>query len=80
MTVQFGQGLFAYIPGVSQTLSTEGATSVEGSSSVYSYKSAGYTSIPYERPPKVEDIVQTKYSDGTPFWADYVTPNKVWTC
>ena len=79
MTVQFGKGLFAYLPGVTQTQSTGTSTAVSGTTSA-GYKSAGYTSIPYEKAPQRMDTVPTKYSDGTPFWADYVTPNKVWTC
>ena len=42
------------------------------------YKTAGYSSIPYSKAPAVKDSVPTKYSDGTPFWADYVTPDNVW--
>ncbi len=42
------------------------------------YKTAGYASIPYERAPKAVDTVPTKYTDGTPFWADYSTPSHVW--
>lgn len=43
------------------------------------YKTAGYASIPYEKPPTVADTVPTKYSDGTAFWSDYCTPTKIWT-
>lgn len=38
----------------------------------------GYETIAYEKAPTVKDTVPTKYADGTPFWNDYVTPNKVW--
>ena len=44
------------------------------------YKTKSYAAISYEKSPVVKDTVPTKYADGTPFWADYVTPNNVWTC
>ena len=39
-----------------------------------------FTSVSSEKSPRVLDSVPTKYDDGTPFWADYVTPNKSWFC
>lgn len=45
-----------------------------------SYQPKAYEAIAYEKAPAVKDSVPTKYADGTPFWNDYVTPNKVWTC
>jgi len=47
--------------------------------SAIAYKTSGYASIPHERSPKHVDSVPTKYADGTPFWADYVTPDFVVT-
>lgn len=41
------------------------------------YKAVTKSSIPVYKQPALVDTVATKYSDGTPFWADYTTPNKV---
>lgn len=43
-------------------------------------KPVSFASVPSEKAPRVIDSVPTKYADGTPFWADYVTPNKSWVC
>ena len=43
-------------------------------------KAISFAAVPSEKAPRVIDSVPTKYADGTPFWADYVTPNKSWVC
>jgi hypothetical protein len=74
MTVTFGNLLTGHInTGAVTTPVVKPAISTE-------FKKAPYTAIAYERQPVVTDTVPTKHADGTPFWSDYVTPNKVWTC
>ncbi len=67
-----GKILGAYTPSVGTPVSSA------GTSSVGSYKTSGYASIPYERAPQVVDSVPTKDAAGNPLLAGYVTPNKTW--
>lgn len=77
MAVDFGKNLISYFV---KPLETKGVSAAKATavSAPKAYKTAGYASIPYERAPRAVDTVPTKYSDGTPFWADYCTPNKSW--
>lgn len=54
-------------------------TAVTSARAVNPYsKHVSLASVPSEKAPRVIDSVPTKYADGTPFWADYVTPNNCW--
>lgn len=77
MAVNLGKNLISYFvkPFEAQGVNATKATAV---SAPKAYKTAGYASIPYERAPMKLDTVPTKHADGTPFWADYSTPNHVW--
>lgn len=77
MAVDLGKNLISSFLrlGEPRGVQTARATAV---SAPKAYKTAGYASIPYEKAPKALDTVPTKYADGTPFWADYSTPNHVW--
>jgi hypothetical protein len=62
-------------------ITTGSPVAVRGTSTQpVNFASKSYAAIPYEKAPVVTDTVPTKHADGTPFWNDYVTPNKVWTC
>ena len=74
MAVRLGENLITLF-GVGASNNTSPSTSVRPSQT---YKTAGYASIPYSKAPAVTDSVPTKYQNGTPFWADYVTPDNVW--
>lgn len=79
MTATLGKNLLAFF-GLTNVGAAQGTVSIRSVRAPQAYKSAGYASVPYERAPKITDSVPTKYSDGTPFWADYVTPNNDWSC
>ncbi len=61
-----------------QRVSTAKGAEVSAAKKPAAFKTAGYASIPYEKAPAVKDFVPTKDANGKPFWADYVTPEKVW--
>lgn len=75
MAVDLGKNLISSFLGLTGTRSVNASKAVVAPKA---YKTASYAAIPYERAPKAVDTVPTKYSDGTPFWADYCTPNKSW--
>jgi len=77
MTEFLGKNLLTSFLGNPRVNAAKGAQ-VSAVKKPAAFKTAGYASIPYEKAPAVQDFVPTKYSNGNPFWADYVTPNKVW--
>lgn len=75
-----GLSLQKILFGSSPSVETGRSVSVAPVVQPQTYKTASYASVPYERAPKVLDMVQTKNADGTPLLPGYVTPNKIWTC
>ena len=75
MAVDLGKNLISSFLGLT---GTRGVNAPKAVVAPKAYKTAGYVAIPYEKAPVITDTVPTKNSDGTPFWADYCTPNKSW--
>ncbi len=77
MAVQFGNILSKFVTPVK--VST--GTNVSSARSIDTkFKTAAYTSIPYERAPQVVDTVPTRDASGRPLLAGYSTPLKSWIC
>lgn len=75
MAIEFGK-LTAFLG--SPTVNPASVKKPEVSTQPPAFKTAAYASVPSAKFPQVTDTVPTKDKNGNPYFADYVTPNRVW--